>query len=131
MYSTIVMGHPTVIRHPVPQPNGLGAHPDTAKAFALSDEATKLAERMKKGSYSVPVKLEAEKGNGENDSLEVPNFIQHKETLLNGKNHKSHFSLKEREPQKFLKDSFSKDANMLLDNLENKKDKAERIAARK
>lgn len=128
MYSTIVMGHPTVIRHPVPQPKGIGAHPDTAAAFALSDEATKLAEKMKKGSYSVPVKLESSKG--ENDSLEAPNFIQSKETLLNSKNKKNYFSLKEREPQKFLQDSFSKDANMLLDNLTNKKDKAERIATR-
>jgi len=130
MYSTIVMGHPTVIRHPTPQPKGIGAHPDTAKAFALSDEATKLAETMKKGSYSVPVKIQSS-GNGENDSLEVPNFIQSKETLLNGNNNRNNLSLSEREPQKFLQDSFSKDANMLLDNLENKKDKAERIAARK
>lgn len=126
MYSTIVMGHPTVIRHPVPQPKGLGVHGDTAAAFALADEATRLAEQAKKGQYSVPVKLQSDKG--ENDSLEAPNFIQSKEKLLNNK--KNNFFTKEREPKKFLQDSFSKDANLLLDNLENKKDKAERIAVR-
>jgi hypothetical protein len=75
MYSTIFAGHPTVIKHPTPQPMGLGVNPDTAKAFALSEEATKLAEKMKKGSYSVPVKLESD---GEN----APTFVQSKEKLL-------------------------------------------------
>ena len=129
MYSTIVTGHPTVIRHATPQPQGLGVNNNTAKAFALSDEATKLAEQMKKGSYSVPVKLEF--AVGENDSLEVPNFIQSKETLLkNGKKNRNNSAAREVEPKKFLKDNFNKDAKLLLDNLENKKDKAERIAAR-
>ena len=127
MYSTIVQGHPTVIRHPAPQPMGVGVSNDTAKAFALSDEATKLAEQMKKGSYSVPVKLESQAS--ENESLEVPNFIQSKETLMkNGKKNRNNFAAVE--PKKFLKDSFNKDAKLLLDNLENKKDKAERIATR-
>lgn len=128
MYSTIVMNHPTVIRHANPQPSGLGVHPEAAKAFALSDEATALAERAKKGKYSVPVKIESTR-NEADDSLEVPNFIQSKERLLNGKeNNKSEF--KETEPQKFIQDSFHKDADMLLHNLENKRDKAERISVR-
>lgn len=129
MYSTIVMNHPTVIRHATPQPKGIGAHPDAAKAFALSDEAAALAERRRKGSYSVPVKLESSRT--EDDSLEVPNFIQSKETLLNKNKNNNKFGIKEQEPQKFLQDNFHKDADMLLHNLENKRDKAERISVRK
>jgi hypothetical protein len=123
MYSTIVTGHPTIIRHSIPQPKGVGVNPDTAKAFALTEEATKLAEKMKKGSYSVPVKIESYTNNGnDNGSLEVPNFIQSKETLLNEKKN-------ENEPRRFLLDNFTNDANMLLNNLENKNDKNEKISS--
>ena len=128
MYSTIVTGHPTIIRHSTPQPKGIGAHPDAAKAFALSDEVNVMAEKMKKGSYSVPVRLE--RSQGDNDHLETPNFIQSKENLLNNMRMKNNFTIKENEPQKFLKDNFNKDVNLLLDNLENKKDKSERISVR-
>jgi hypothetical protein len=129
MYSTIVSSHPTIIRHPTPQPSGLGTHPDTAKAFALSQEAAKLAERAKKGIYEVPIKMDTSNSFGDSDdSLEIPNFIQSKETLMkNAKKINNEFT--ETEPQKFFKDNFSKDADMLLHNLENKADKAERIAA--
>merc|ERR1712151_536619 len=107
------------IRHANPQPSGLGVHPEAAKAIALT-------ERAKKGKYSVPVKIESTR-NEADDSLEVPNFIQSKERLLNGEEKiKSQF--KETEPQKFIQDSFKKDADMLLHNLENKRDKAERIS---
>ena len=116
MYSTIFAAHPTVIKHPTPQPMGLGVNPATGKAFALSDEATKLA----KGSYSTPVRLESD--NGENS----PTFVQSKERLLKEANEKSSFI--EHNQQKFLKDSFNKDMTLFMDNLENKKDKAERIA---
>ena len=128
MYSTVITGHPTVIRHPTPQPKGIGAHPDTAKAFALSDEVNVMAEKMKKGSYSVPVKYQATKGN--NDSMEVPTFMQSKESKLKDLSFNNNFSVKENEPQKFLKDNFNHDVNLLLDNLENKKDKSERITVR-
>lgn len=127
MYSTIVTNHPTVIRHANPQPKGIGVNPDTAKAFALSGEATELAENMKKGIYSVPVRLESD-ANGQ-DNLEAPNFIESKENLRN--KIENQFTLKEKDPQKFLADSFSKDADLLLHNLENKRDKAERISVRK
>lgn len=127
MYSTIVSSHPTIIRHPTPQPTGLGTHPDSAKAFALSDEAAKLAEKAKKGIYEVPIKMEKSKTDEINDALEIPNFIQSKETLM--KSRKNHNEFKEIDPPKFFKDNFSKDADMLLHNLENKKDKADRIAA--
>lgn len=119
MYSTIFAAHPTAIKHPTPQPQGLGVNSDAAKAFALSDEATKLAEKMKKGSYSVPVRLES-------DGVDAPSFVQSKERLLKEANEKSSFI--EHNQQKFLKDSFNKDMTLFMDNLENKKDKAERIA---
>lgn len=129
MYSTIVSSHPTIIRHPTPQPSGIGANPDAAKAFALSQEAAKLAERAKKGIYEVPIKMDSSQRIGDSDdSLEIPNFIQSKETLMK-KGKKMNTEFTEIEPQKFFKDNFSKDADMLLHNLENKTDKAERIAA--
>ena len=83
---------------------------------------------MKKGSYSVPVRLEGTKG--DNDKLETPSFIHSKETLLNNMTEKNYFTIKENDPQKFLSDNFNKDVNLLLDNLENKKDKTERISVR-
>jgi len=118
MYSTIFAAHPTVIKHPTPQPMGLGVSNDHAKAFALSDEATKLA----KGSYSTPVRLESDGNGGEN----TPTFVQSKEHLLSDSKEQATF--KEPNQQKFLKDNFNKDVNLFMDNLENKKDKAERIA---
>ena len=122
MYSTIFAAHPTAIKHPTPQPQGLGVNSDAAKAFALSDEATKLAEKMKKGSYSVPVRLES-------DGVDAPSFVQSKERLLKESNeNKRQASFSEPNQQKFLKDSFNKDVTLFMDNLENKKDKAERIA---
>lgn len=124
MYSTIFSGHPTVIKHPTPQPKGIGVNNGTAAAFALSDEATKLADQMKKGIYSVPVRLESNREEGEKDNVEHPSFVQSKENKMAEEN----FGTTDKNPQKFLKDSFSKDVNLMLDNLENKKDKAERIA---
>jgi hypothetical protein len=124
MYSTIFAAHPTVIKHPTPQPQGLGVNSDAAKAFALSDEATKLAEKMKKGSYSVPVHLES-------DGVDAPSFVQSKEKILKEFNENKaggQASFSEPNQQKFLKDSFNKDVTLFMDNLENKKDKAERIA---
>jgi hypothetical protein len=121
MYSTIFAAHPTVIKHPTPQPMGLGVNPATGKAFALSDEATKLAAKMPKGSYSTPVRLESDKG--ENS----PTFVQSKERILSEEKEKNS-SFSEPNQQKFLKDSFNKDVTIFMDNLENKKDKAERIA---
>jgi len=127
MYSTIFAAHPTVIKHPTPQPRGLGVNNDTAKAFALSDEASRLAEKMPKGSYSTPVRLESDANGGENS----PTFVQSKERILKeqkeNKNHEN-TTFKEPNQQKFLKDSFNKDVNLFMDNLENKKDKAERIS---
>lgn len=122
MYSTVVHGHPTIIRHQIPQPKGVGVNSDAAKAFALSDEAMRLAELQRKGSYSVPVKIE--NSSEENDLLEVPNFIQGREKVLNNS------ILKEDDPMKFFKDNFSKDVTLLLGDLDNKKDKAERITVR-
>ena len=133
MYSTIFAAHPTVIKHPTPQPRSLGVNGDTAKAFALSDEATALAERMKKGSYSVPVKLESSRGESEEDkgTFESPNFVQNKEILKSEREKELNKSQEEKNPEIFLKSRFGQDVNVLLENLENKKDKAERISTRK
>lgn len=132
MYSTIFAAHPTVIKHPTPQPKGLGVNPETAKAFALSDEATALAERMKNGSYSVPVKLESRENSEDKDgSFESPNFVQNREILKNEKERlAAGISSEEKNPEKFLREKFKGDVNILLSNLENKKDKEERIATR-
>lgn len=118
MYSTIFSNHPTVIKHPTPQPVGLGVHPDAAKAFALTNEATNLAEHLKKGSYAVPVVLHTEK----NSDI---NFVQSKENILKKERENNQF--KEVDQSVFLKDNMNKDVNLFMDNLENKKDKTERI----
>jgi hypothetical protein len=129
MYSTIFSGHKTVIKHPTPQPKGLGVNSDTAKAFALSDEATRLAENMKKGIYSVPVRLQSNQDKGSTDGLESPNFVQSKEHMLTDAQEKLENSFKVENQQEFIKNHFNKDMTVFMDNLENKKDKAERIAA--
>ncbi len=131
MYSTIVTGHPTIIRHSIPQPKTIGVNSDAARAFSLSDEATKLAEKMEKGSYSVPVKFESSPPLNENDSFEIPNFFQSKESLLNNNNNNNNNSNKENDPQRFILNNFTNDANMLLNNLENKNNKSEKITSRK
>lgn len=133
MYSTIFAAHPTVIKHPTPQPKSLGVNPETAKAFALSGEASALAEKMAKGSYSVPVKLESAREGSEEEkgNFESPNFVQNKEILKNEREKLLKENMESKNPQKFLKTSFDKDVDMLLSNLENKKDKAERIETRK
>lgn len=122
MYSTIFSGHPTVIKHPTPQPTNLGVHPDSAKAFALSEEGTRLAEKLKKGSYAVPVSLHSDK----NSDI---SFVQSKENKLRKESEKELENSKNLEvgQSSYLKDNFNKDVNLFLDNLENKKDKTEKI----
>ena len=60
--------------------------------------------------------------------MENPNFIQSNLTLMKEKNTENVLSIKE--PEKFLKDNFKEDINLLLDNLENGNNKEERIEAR-
>ncbi len=133
MYSTVIDRHPTVIRHQIPQPTSVAVHPEAAKAFAIHpneiSEEAKLAEKMKGGAYSIPIKIEA--GANPDPSLssyETPNFIHKKENVMKTNEVVSDDKIII-DPETFLKNNFNDDINRFVAQMENTKDKSERINA--
>lgn len=128
MYSTVISGRPTVIKHQTPQPKGVGVHPVAAGAFALNSSQV-LAENknLSNGSYSIPVQISS---SGEKYGYETPNFIhtgerkvEEKETEANGSEAIS------QDPAVFLKQNMMRDISDFTANFDTTKDKAERISA--
>ena len=76
---------------------------------------------MKKGIYSVPVRLQSNQDKGSTDGLESPNFVQSKEHMLTDAQEKLENSFKVENQQEFIKNHFNKDMTVFMDNLENKK----------
>lgn len=135
MYSTVINSHPTVIRHEVPQPKGLGVHPATAAAFSVDPNQT-LAEKekMANGAYSIPVQMNAAPDANMN-GYEVPNFLHKKEQIKesnsaqNQNTNGAEATANTADPAVFLKSSMEKDINEFTAQFDNTRDKAERIAA--
>ena len=130
MYSTVITSHPTVIKHEVPQPMGIGVHPAAAGAFAV-DSAQTLAEkeRIPNGAYSIPVQINASSDSNK-DGYETPNFMHKKERKIQeSEESQSQTEASSQDPAIFLKSSMEKDINDFTAQFDNTKDKAERIAA--
>ena len=129
MYSTVINSHTTAIKHETPQPKGLGVHPAAAGAFAV-DPAQTLAMHEKEipaGSYSTPVKMNANSNNGE--GYETPNFMHKKERkITESEESESESEASNTDPAVFLKSNMQKDISEFTAQFDNTKDKAERIA---
>ena len=128
MYSTVINGHSTVIRHQVPQPVNIGVHEDTSKAMAVDPEET-LAEARNKmnGAYSIPIKIST--GAIKDPTLsgyETPNFISKGEKKLQ---ESSQEQMENVDPAVFLKKNMERDIGQFVAQFDNSKDKAERIQA--
>lgn len=131
MYSTIITGRPTTIRHQSPQPTGVGVHPVAAGAFNV-DSARTLADGQKAlngGSYSIPIQINSNIENGNDlNGYEIPNFIHKKEKKLSEKESEGS-AIKEnsKDPAVFLKDNMMKDISEFTAQFDNTRDKADRI----
>ena len=128
MYSTVINSHPTVIRHEVPQPKGVGVHPATAAAFSVDPNQT-LADKQNipNGAYSIPVQMNAPTDLKE--GFEVPNFMHKKEQIKESNQAQAGSEATNADPAVFLKSSMEKDINEFTAQFDNTRDKAERIAA--
>lgn len=128
MYSTVVSRHPTVIKHPIPQPMNIGVNHNTARQFAV-DPAQTLADARAdnlKGAYSIPVQIRS--GAIKDPTLsgyETPSFISKKEEKIKS----STEELAVVDPAQYLKVSMEKDIGTFLAQFDTAKDKAERIQA--
>jgi len=132
MYSTVIDRHPTIIKHQIPQPMVITAHPDALKSFNINPADTlsdKLINSQPNGEYSIPVRLQSSAINDPTLSdYETPNFIHKNENVM--KNHllPSSNSPLGINPEVFLKSNFQRDLNTVLANLDHSKDKAQKIS---
>lgn len=132
MYSTVIDRHPTIIKHQIPQPRTITAHPDALKSFNINP-ADSLADKLRNsqpvGEFSIPLRLESGAINDPTLSdYETPNFIHKNENILN--NHLIPISDNPLgvNPEVFLKSNFQRDINTVLANLDHTKDKAQKIS---
>jgi hypothetical protein len=127
MYSTVINSHPTVIRHEVPQPKGVGVHPAASQAFSVdSAETLAMAQKQLNGSYSIPVHISGDNVKNELNGYEVPNFIHKKESKIKEDNSNAE-NLQNTDSETFLKRNMEQDINEFVAHFDNTKDKAERI----
>jgi hypothetical protein len=83
-----------------------------------------MKENIPIGAYSIPVKINSDNNNSNKEGYETPSFINKKERKIKNKNENENNDI-----SIFLKASIEKDINVFTAQLDNKKDKHERILA--
>lgn len=123
IYSTVITSHPTAVIHPVPQPVGYAVHQQTAGAFGTDSRSIQSEiSKMRPGAYSVPVSIQ---GGAINDptlsGYENPTFISKGEKALPNP------PAQQLHPIGHIQNEMKDEIKTFVDQLDNAKDKQERI----
>jgi len=127
IYSTIIINHPTVIKHQIPQPTTIEVHEENARAMSLDSSITFTGTNkwLPEGAYSIPVKIDSELNKDLNLKVYVgSNFIYKEEKIKENSQKQLSSNL---DPDVFLKINIEKDIKEFTDQFNNKKDTVERI----